>query len=62
MAVYRLDGAILEEKLKYKKMEKCWALERIGLQLQALNKKDIIFTREYIFKNIVLNRDLKIVR
>jgi hypothetical protein len=49
-------------KLKYKKMEKCWALERIGLQLQALNKKDIIFTREYIFKNIVLNRDLKIVR
>jgi len=49
-------------KLKYKKLEKYWALERIGLQLQAVNKKDIIFTREFIFKNIVINRDIKIVR
>jgi hypothetical protein len=49
-------------KLKFKKLENFWALERIGLQLQDVHKKDIIFTREYIFKNITVNRDLKIVR
>jgi hypothetical protein len=49
-------------KLKTKKVDNYWLLERIELQLQQKAEKEIIYTRDYIFKNIILNRDLKIIR
>ena len=49
-------------RLKSKNIENYWILERMALQVQQKDKKDTIYLREYIFKNILLNRELKFVQ
>ncbi len=46
-------------KLRSRKIENHWIPERINLQLQKRGIDKTLYTRTYIFKNIVLNKDLK---
>jgi len=46
-------------KLRSRQMENYWIPERLNLQLQTKDAEDIRYVRTYIFKNIILNRELK---
>ena len=46
-------------KLRSRNMDNYWIPERLNLQLQTRNTEDVRYLRTYIFKNIILNRDLQ---
>ena len=48
-------------ELENKKMDNYWIPQRMILQLKKKGLEDKWFIREYKFKNIILNKDLKIV-
>jgi hypothetical protein len=48
--------------VKSRKLDNYWIPERLILQLQKRGMDDILYFREYIFKNVVLNKDLQILK
>jgi len=48
--------------VKSRKSDNYWIPERLTLQLQKRGMDDILYFREYIFKNVVLNKDLQILK
>jgi hypothetical protein len=45
-------------KLRSREIENYWIPERLNLQLQKKGAEDIRYTRTFIFKNILLNKEL----
>ena len=48
--------------MKSRKLENFWIPQRLTLALQKKEIENSIFYREYIFKNVVLNKDLEIIK
>jgi hypothetical protein len=51
-----------ELNLKSRKVEDYWIPERLFLQLQKSGIDDAMFIRDYKFRNVVLNKDLQILK
>jgi hypothetical protein len=48
--------------LKLRKLEDYWIPQRFILQSQKRGKDNTRFIREYMFRNVVLNKDLQVLR
>jgi hypothetical protein len=60
-----LNGQIdsgIELNLKSRKLEDYWIPQRLVMQLQKREIDNTVFIRDYKFRNVVLNKDLQILR
>ena len=48
--------------MKSRKLENFWVPQRLSLALQKKDVENTLFYREYIFRNVVLNKDLEIIK
>jgi len=49
-------------RIKYRKLEDYWVPQRLALQLQKRGLDNTWFIRDYKFRNVVLNKDLQILK